>query len=255
MKKITKDLIIAICLIAYVLILALAYTKMNIDRLSKDIQVFAGTFLVLGLLGLEKAYKSDDGKTAITAIELLVMSFYSLSIMHMVALIKCDFINYMFFSAGAIAIYYFIKEIIIFTKQKRDDLKNLSDISEIVKKDEPIKKEAKKRTKEEKIEIKNNNLESKKKKVNKEKLKENKNNKSKTNKEEINTSSSKRKTSKKTNTKKEEKTERNKSEKEIKTKRKKSESKENNQSKKSGQKSKTTSGTKKKSKKEVKEND
>ena len=235
MKKITKDLIIAICLIAYVLILALAYTKMNIDRLSKDIQVFAGTFLVLGLLGLEKAYKSDDGKTAITAIELLVMSFYSLSIMHMIALIKCDFTNYMFFSAGAIAIYYFIKEIIIFTKQKRDDLKNLSDISEIVKKDKPIKKEAKKRTKEEKI--------------------ENKNNKSKTNKEEINTSSSKRKTSKKTNTKKEEKTERNKSEKEIKTKRKKSESKENNQSKKSGQKSKTTSGTKKKSKKEVEKND
>lgn len=235
MKKITKDLIIAICLIAYVLILALAYTKMNIDRLSKDIQVFAGTFLVLGLLGLEKAYKSDDGKTAITAIELLVMSFYSLSIMHMVALIKCDFINYMFFSAGAIAIYYFIKEIIIFTKQKRDDLKNLSDISEIVKKDKPIKKEAKKRTKEEKI--------------------ENKNNKSKTNKEEINTSSSKRKTSKKTNTKKEEKTERNKSEKEIKTKSKKSESKDNTQSKKSGQKSKTTSGTKKKSKKEVEKND
>ena len=197
MKKITKDLIIAICLIAYVLILALAYTKMNIDRLSKDIQVFAGAFLVLGLLGLEKAYKSDDGKTAITAIELLVMSFYSLSIMHMISLIKCDFTNYMFFSAGAIAIYYLIKEIIIFTKQKRDDLKNLSDISEIVKKDEPIKREAKKRNKEDKIEIKNNNLESKKKKVNKEKLKENKNNKSKTSKEEINTSSSKRKTSKK----------------------------------------------------------
>ena len=174
MKKITKDLIIAICLIAYVLILALAYTKMNIDRLSKDIQVFAGAFLVLGLLGLEKAYKSDDGKTAITAIELLVMSFYSLSIMHMVALIKCDFINYMFFSAGAIAIYYFIKEIIIFTKQKRDDLKNLSDISEIVKKDEPIKKEAKKRSKDEKIE--NNNLSVENKKENKEKIKSNKTN-------------------------------------------------------------------------------
>ena len=147
MKKITKDLIIAICLIAYVLILSLAYTKMNIDRLSKDIEVFAGVFLVLGLLGLEKAYKFDNGRTAITAIELLVMSFYSLSITHMVAIIKCDFIHYMFFSAGAIAIYYLIKEIIIFTKHKRDDLRNLSDISEIVKKDEPIKKEAKKRGK------------------------------------------------------------------------------------------------------------
>lgn len=252
MKKITKDLIIAICLIAYVLILALAYTKMNIDRLSKDIQVFAGAFLVLGLLGLEKAYKSDDGKTAITAIELLVMSFYSLAIMHMVALIKCDFINYMFFSAGAIAIYYFIKEIIIFTKQKRDDLKNLSDISEIVKKDEPIKKEAKKRTKEEKIENKNDNLSVENKKENKEKIKSNKTNGNKVKKEK-NTATIKKRTTKKTNTKNEKNKEQNKSE--TKTKSKKSESKDNTQSKKSGQKSKTTSGTKKKSKKEVEKND
>lgn len=252
MKKITKDLIIAICLIAYVLILALAYTKMNIDRLSKDIQVFAGAFLVLGLLGLEKAYKSDDGKTAITAIELLVMSFYSLSIMHMVALIKCDFINYMFFSAGAIAIYYFIKEIIIFTKQKRDDLKNLSDISEIVKKDEPIKKEAKKRTKEEKIENKNDNLSVENKKENKEKIKSNKTNGNKVKKEK-NTATIKKRATKKTNTKNEKNKEQNKSE--TKTKSKKSESKDNTQSKKSGQKSKTTSGTKKKSKKEVEKND
>lgn len=254
MKKITKDLIIAICLIAYVLILALAYTKMNIDRLSKDIEVFAGAFLVLGLLGLEKVYKSDDGKTAITAIELLVMSFYSLSIMHMVALIKCDFINYMFFSAGAIAIYYFIKEIIIFTKQKRDDLKNLSDISEIVKKDEPIKKEAKKRSKEEKKENKNVNLSVENNKENKEKIQSNNTNGNK-GKKETNTAIIKKRTARKTNTKNEKDKEQNKSEKEIKPKRKKSESKDNTQSKKSGQKSKTTSGTKKKSKKEVKEND
>ena len=233
MKKITKDLIIAICLIAYVLILSLAYTKMNIDRLSKDIEVFAGVFLVLGLLGLEKAYKFDNGRTAITAIELLVMSFYSLSITHMVAIIKCDFIHYMFFSAGAIAIYYLIKEIIIFTKHKRDDLRNLSDISEIVKKDEPIKKEAKKRNKEENIEIKNNNLGTKKKEKN-------------------NKATTKNRQPKKTNTKKKEGKEQNKSEKEIKPKRKKSEEKENSQSKKTAKK---TSDAKKKSKKEVKDHD
>lgn len=145
MKRITKDIIIAICLISYVLIFALAYTRMNIDRLSKDIEVFAGVFLVLGLLGLEKAYKFDDGKVVITAIELLVMSFYSLSITHITSLLKIEFINYMFLSAGIIGVYYLIKEIIIYTKQKKEDLKNLSDISEIVKKDEPIKKEAKKR--------------------------------------------------------------------------------------------------------------
>ena len=153
MKKIKKDLIIAICLIGYVLMLSLASTKMTIERLSKDIEVFSGAFLVLGLLGLEKAYKQDEGITAITAIELLVMSFYSLSIMHITTLIKCDFIKYMFFSAGAIGLYYILKIIIIYTKQRKEDLNKLSDISEIVKKDEPIKKEAKKRNQEENVEI------------------------------------------------------------------------------------------------------
>ena len=154
MKEITKDLIIAICLITYVLILALASTRMNIERLSKDIEVFAGVFLVLGLLGLEKAYKQDEGKIVITAIELLVMSFYSLSIIHITALIKFDFIKYMYFSAGTIGLYYVLKIIIIYTKQRKEDLNKLSDISEIVKKDEPIKKEAKKRNKEENTEVK-----------------------------------------------------------------------------------------------------
>lgn len=176
MKRIKKDIIIAICLITYVLILSLAYSRMNIDRLSKDIEVFAGTFLVLGLLTLEKAYKFDNGKIAITAIELLVMSFYSLSIKHITALIKIEFINYMFISAGIIAVYYFIKEIILFTKQKRKDLEALSDISEIVKKDEPIKKEAKKRNKNEDIEKKSTKNTSSK-KQNKKEVSAKKNNK------------------------------------------------------------------------------
>lgn len=145
MKRILKNLACAICIIIYFLILVLAYTRMNVERLAQDIKVFSGMFLVLGLLFLEKSYKNDDGKTAISAIELLVLSFHSLSIIHITTMIKCEFAIYMYVSCGAIGIYYIIKSIVIYTKKKRDDLKSLSDISEIVKKDEPIKKEAKKR--------------------------------------------------------------------------------------------------------------
>lgn len=196
MKKITKDIIIAVCLITYVLILALAFTRMSMDRLSKDIEIFSGVFLVLGLLGLEKAYKFDDGKIAITAIELLVMSFYSLSINHILALIKWDFNKYMFASAGVIGGYYLIKEILIFTKQRKNDLKNLSDISEIVKKDDPVKKEAKKRKKDEDY----NNKKSK--SMNNYSKVQNKN-KAKIKKENIENKVTKKTTIKKENTKKE----------------------------------------------------
>ena len=63
---------------------------------------------------------------------------------------KYDFKSYMLISSGIVVIYYVLKVIIIYTKDKKEYLKGLSDISKIVKEDEPIKKEAKKRNKNEK---------------------------------------------------------------------------------------------------------
>lgn len=195
MKKIEKNLSKALCIIIYFIILFFAYTRMNLDRLAQDIQVFSGAFLVLGILALEKAYKKDSGEVAITGIELLALSIHSLSIMHMITLLKYDFKSYMLISSGIVVIYYVLKVIIIYTKDKKEYLKGLSDISKIVKEDEPIKKEAKKRNKNEKEKEETDELESAKENQNKEtnntEIKQNKDSKTKTN--------SKRKQAKKVN--------------------------------------------------------
>lgn len=195
MKKIGKNLSRALCIIIYFIILFFAYTRMNLDRLAQDIQVFSGAFLVLGILALEKAYKKDSGEVAITGIELLVLSIHSLSIMHMITLLKYDFKSYMLISSGIVVIYYVLKVIIIYTKDKKEYLKGLSDISKIVKEDEPIKKEAKKRNKNEKEKEETDELESAKenqsKETNNTEIKQNKDSKTKTN--------SKRKQAKKVN--------------------------------------------------------
>lgn len=195
MKKIGKNLSRALCIIIYFIILFFAYTRMNLDRLAQDIQVFSGAFLVLGILALEKAYKKDSGEVAITGIELLVLSIHSLSIMHMITLLKYDFKSYMLISSGIVVIYYVLKVIIIYTKDKKEYLKGLSDISKIVKEDEPIKKEAKKRNKNEKEKEETDELESAKenqsKETNNTEIKQNKDSKIKTN--------SKRKQAKKVN--------------------------------------------------------
>ena len=195
MKKIGKNLSRALCIIIYFIILFFAYTRMNLDRLAQDIQVFSGAFLILGILALEKAYKKDSGEVAITGIELLALSIHSLSIMHMITLLKYDFKSYMLISSGIVVIYYVLKVIIIYTKDKKEYLKGLSDISKIVKEDEPIKKEAKKRNKNEKEKEETEELESAKenqsKEINNTEIKQNKDSKTKTN--------SKRKQAKKVN--------------------------------------------------------
>lgn len=265
MKKIGKNLSRALCIIIYFIILFFAYTRMNLDRLAQDIQVFSGAFLVLGILALEKAYKKDSGEVAITGIELLVLSIHSLSIMHMITLLKYDFKSYMLISSGIVVIYYVLKVIIIYTKDKKEYLKGLSDISKIVKEDEPIKKEAKKRNKNEKEKEETDELESTKenqsKGTNNTEIKQNKDSKTKTNSKrkqakKVNESKNKEKPKTKAKSNKkviEDKTEKQSKETKTETKKKKI---ENVEEKTKNKKRKKSSSVKtKKVEKEVKEND
>lgn len=150
LKKIFKNLVKAIGIMFYFMILNLAYMNMKHERLVGDIKVFAGAFLVVGMLFLEKAYKKEEGSIAITGIEFLFLALHSLSIMHVITLFKYDFRFYLLTSSYLFSIYYVLKAIILYTKERKDYLNSLSDISEIVKKEEPIKKEAKKRREERK---------------------------------------------------------------------------------------------------------
>lgn len=146
MNTIFKNLLKAIGIMAYFIVLNFAYTRMDTDRLINDIEVFSGIFLVLGLIVLERAYKKDSGNLALSGIEFLLLSMHSLSINHVITFYKYDFRSYLLTSSYIFAIYYVLKSIVSYTREKRQYLKELSDISEIVK-EEPIKKEAKKRRK------------------------------------------------------------------------------------------------------------
>lgn len=74
--------------------------------------------------------------------------------MHVITLFKYEFQFYLLTSSYVISIYYVLKATILYTKGRKEYLESLSDISEIVKKDKPIKKTAKKRNQKQKEEIK-----------------------------------------------------------------------------------------------------
>lgn len=160
LKKMFRNLLKAVGIMLYFIVLNLAYSNMKQERLVGDIEVFAGGFLIAGIVFLERAYKKDDNGIAITGIEFLALSLHSLSIMHVITLFQYDFRLYLLTSSYIFSIYYVLKAIVLYTKGRKEYLNSLSDISEIVKKDEPVKKEAKKRNEE--IE-ENNKLDTKKK--------------------------------------------------------------------------------------------
>lgn len=152
LNKIFWNVIKAVAIVVYFMILNIAYSKMQEARILEDTKIFAGIFLIAGLIELERAYKKDSGKIAVTALELIVLSLFTLSIIHISTLLKYDFRLYVVTFSYLFAIYYIIKAVLIYTKEKKEYLQSLSDISDIVKKDKPAKKEAKKREKKNKKE-------------------------------------------------------------------------------------------------------
>lgn len=151
LKKIFINLIIAIFIMLYLVGINLVYGNVQQEGIITVLKISTLLFLAVGLILIELAYKKESGLLLINAIEALIFATHNLTTMHTIKLYNFDFRMYILTSSYIFSIYYVLKTIIIYTKEKRDYLKSLSDIQDIVKKDEPLKKEATKKSVKEEI--------------------------------------------------------------------------------------------------------
>ena len=143
-KKIFENLIIAIAMMIYFIIINFSYLRMDENILLQGIKRASIVILIFSIIIFEVAYRKDSGRIAINGIEVLVLAIQTLTIWTVINRFKLEFDRYILFSTYAFAIYYILKSIIIYTIEKKKYLDSLSDIHEIVS-NEPVKKEAKKR--------------------------------------------------------------------------------------------------------------
>ena len=74
--------------------------------LQKGIQLLTIIFLGISIYLFEKAYKKDDEKLAIQGIEVLILSGYTLTTMHITNKFKFDFKTYSLVAAYIYSIYF-----------------------------------------------------------------------------------------------------------------------------------------------------
>ena len=139
-----KNIVIALAIMIYFIIINSMYYKVENTQLLNILKIFSMVILFVGIIILEIAYRKDNGKLGINAIEVIVLAGHTLSTAHIVELQKFSFANYILVSSYVFSIYYLFKAVFIYTKERRDYLKSLSDIKEIVA-NEPIKKSATKK--------------------------------------------------------------------------------------------------------------
>ena len=141
LSKEVKDSIIArivanwaICIAINILLMAL---KMASNLLDKSVATFIYNaysieILIFSIIVLEVAYHKDSGKWAISGIEMLILAI----LMLFAPYIFFRFTNKIIYAIIAfITVYYICKIIIIYCKEKKQYLLNISDIQEIIKKE------------------------------------------------------------------------------------------------------------------------
>lgn len=144
-KEIFFNIIIAIILLAYFFLIPVIQNKFLNENIFEYLRIPATVFFLLTLIFLEMSYKKDSGKVFLRGIEFAIISAHTLSIQYIITKYNINLQLYLTISSYVFAIYYVLKSIIIYTKMRREYLKSLSDISDIVKEEEPQKKEATKK--------------------------------------------------------------------------------------------------------------
>ncbi|MCI8617050.1 MAG: hypothetical protein HFJ60_02165 [Clostridia bacterium] len=155
MKEIYLNILKAIVIVLYFFILNLAYENVRREYLDIAIKGFTMTFLFISIYIFEKAYKKDDGKIAMQGIEVLLLATYTLTTEHIINKFEFNFKSYSLVASYLLATYFILKCIIIYTKGRKEIESERSDVREIVKKNEPLKKENVKKNKNEEQETSN----------------------------------------------------------------------------------------------------
>lgn len=147
MKKIYLNVLKAIIVVLYFFVLNVACENVNPQYLEKGIELCTMILLFISIFIFEWAYKKDNDDLAIQGIEILILSAYTLTSQHITKKFDFPLKNYLLVASYIFAIYFILKCIVVYTKGRKEMAENLSDIKEIVQKDEPVKKEATKKKK------------------------------------------------------------------------------------------------------------
>ena len=139
-KKINRKIFLsmftsAIVMFVFIFIL-MGYNNIPFQNYIIDLKVFSIIAIAITICIFEYAYKKDSGSLAIIGIESLIASFIILSLHYVLQYEIYSYKYYLLFFASIFIVYYILKTIIIYIKEKYKYRKSANDIKNIIKKEE-----------------------------------------------------------------------------------------------------------------------
>ena len=95
-KKIFENIIIAIAMMIYFIIINFSYLRMEESILLQGIKIASIVILFFSIIIFEVAYRKDSGRIAINGIEVLVLAIHTLTIWTVINRFKIEFDTYIY---------------------------------------------------------------------------------------------------------------------------------------------------------------
>jgi len=131
-KKVLKNFLILLNILLFFVILLLVGSHLNKEQTLLVYKTISVCLYVFTLVLFEIAYKKDNDVLAIHSIEILILSLITLINQNTFLEKSNEFVIYLALFATA---YYVEKNLAIYKKEKKDFLREQSDIKDIIKKE------------------------------------------------------------------------------------------------------------------------
>ena len=131
-KKVFANIILGIVVTLYFIGIGIGFLNIDGPTFITDLKVFSLSILAIAIILFEFAYGKDDDKTALYGVEMLFVAIMSLVSLYTCILHKDKFIAVANIVACIGVLYYLVKSISIYIREKLKWKKTISDVKEIV---------------------------------------------------------------------------------------------------------------------------
>ena len=131
-KKVFANIILGIVVTLYFIGIGIGFLNIDGPTFITDLKVFSLSILAIAIILFEFAYGKEDDKTALYGVEMLFVAIMSLVLLYTCILHKDKFIAVANIVACIGVLYYLVKSISIYIREKLKWKKTISDVKEIV---------------------------------------------------------------------------------------------------------------------------
>ena len=134
--KIFENIICAIVILIYFILINIGYKSIKPEIFIIDLKVFSMSLILATICIFEYAYKKESGKYTIKGIELMIVAIATLSMLHIYQIYNNKFVNIETIVALLFSVYYVVKTIVIYVKNKKEIKQQVNNIYKTARRNE-----------------------------------------------------------------------------------------------------------------------